>query len=229
MTTARVLVVDDDQPLRQFVARNLGARGFEVTTARNGLEALALVGRVQPDLVVLDIMMPGMDGLETCRRIRESSVMPIIVLTALDSEADKVRCLDQGADDCLVKPFGVDELLARVRSALRRVHWHTGAGNHTVLRFRDLELDTESLRAAVRGQTLDLTRTELALLRYFMENAGKALPHSRILRDVWGPGYGGESQYVRVYVSRLRQKIEDDLSRPEYFITEHGLGYRFGE
>jgi two-component system, OmpR family, KDP operon response regulator KdpE len=228
MTTARVLVVDDDQPMRKFVARNLGARGFEVTTARNGLEALPLVRHVHPDIVILDIMMPGMDGLETCRRIRDTSVMPIIVLTALDSEADKVRCLDQGADDCLVKPFGVDELLARVRSALRRVHWNGEAGHHAVLRYRDLELDTDSLRAAVRGKTLDLTRMELALLRYFMENVGKALPHSRILRDVWGPGYGSESQYVRVYVSRLRQKIEEDASRPAYFITEHGLGYRLG-
>ncbi|MBB5788911.1 response regulator transcription factor [Jiangella mangrovi] len=228
MTGARVLVVDDDDALRQFVARNLAARGFEVTTARNGLEALALVDRVHPDLVVLDIMMPGLDGLETCRRIRLTSVMPIIVLTALDTEADKVRCLDEGADDCLVKPFGVDELLARVRSALRRVRWHARSGDDTVLRHRDLELDTESLRAAVRGREVDLTRTELTLLRYFMENAGKSLPHARILRDVWGPGYGGETQYVRVYVSRLRQKFEDDPAHPAYFVTEHGLGYRFG-
>jgi two-component system KDP operon response regulator KdpE len=228
MSTARVLVVDDDDAMRQFVERNLSARKFDVTTASNGLEALAVVRREHPDLVILDIMMPRMDGLETCRRIRESSMMPIIVLTALDTEADTVRALDEGADDCLVKPFGVDELLARVRSALRRVRWHSGSGARAVLRHRDLELDTESLRVTVRNQQLDLTRTELTLLRYFMENEGKVLPHSRILGDVWGPGYGGESQYVRVYVSRLRQKIEKDPAHPEYFITEHGLGYRFG-
>ncbi|MPZ27611.1 MAG: response regulator [Micromonosporaceae bacterium] len=225
--SVRVLVVDDDDALRRFVERNLSARGFSVTTASNGLEALAVVGRDQPDLVILDIMMPRMDGLEACRRIRASSTMPIIALTALDTEADTVRILDEGADDCLVKPFGVDELLARVRSALRRVRWHSGAGAHAVLRFRDLELDTESLRTTVRNRELDLTRTELALLRYFMENAGKVLPHTRILADVWGPAYRGESHYVRVYVSRLRQKIEEDPARPEYFITEYGLGYRF--
>lgn len=226
--SVRVLVVDDDDALRKFVERNLSARGFEVTTAGNGLEALAVVDREHPDLVILDIMMPTMDGLETCRRIRESSKLPIIVLTALDTEEDKVRILDEGADDCLVKPFGVDELLARVRSALRRVRWHSGSGAHAVLRFRDLTLDTVSLRVTVRNRELDLTRTELALLRYFMDNTGKALPHARILSDVWGPGYGDESHYVRVYVSRLRQKIEQDPAHPQYLITEHGLGYRFG-
>jgi two-component system, OmpR family, KDP operon response regulator KdpE len=226
--SVRVLVVDDDDALRRFVERNLTARGFAVSTAGNGLEALAMVGKERPDLIILDIMMPRMDGLETCRRIRATSMVPIIVLTALDTEADTVRALDEGADDCLVKPFGVDELLARVRSALRRVRWHTGAEPATVLRHRDLELDTETQRAVVQGRTLDLTKTELALLRYFMENPGKALPHTRILADVWGPGYGEESQYVRVYVSRLRQKIEPDPARPEYFVTEHGLGYRFG-
>lgn len=223
----RVLVVDDDDALRRFVERNLAARGFEVITAANGLEALALVGRERPDLIILDIMMPRMDGLEACRRIRETSTVPIIVLTALDTEADTVRALDGGADDCLVKPFGVDELLARVRSALRRVRWHS-SGSSSVLSYRDLALDTETRRATIRHRELDLTRTELALLRYFMEHPGKALSHTRILADVWGPGYGGEAHYVRVYVSRLRRKIEADPARPEYFVTEHGLGYRFG-
>jgi two-component system KDP operon response regulator KdpE len=226
--SVRVLVVDDDDALRRFVERNLTARGFDVITAANGLEALAMVSKGRPDLIILDIMMPRMDGFETCRRIRATSMVPIIVLTALGTEADTVRALDEGADDCLVKPFGVDELLARVRSALRRVRWHTGASSSSVLRHHDLELDTETQRAIVDGRELDLTKTELALLRYFMENPAKALSHARILADVWGPGYGDESQYVRVYVSRLRQKIEKDPARPEYFVTEHGLGYRFG-
>jgi two-component system KDP operon response regulator KdpE len=227
--SVRVLVVDDDDALRTFVERNLSARGFDVITAGNGLQALAAVERDRPDLVILDIMMPKMDGLETCRRIRETSVMPIIALTALDSESDTVRILDEGADDCLIKPFGVSELLARVRSAVRRVRWHSGTGTRAVLRYRDVELDTESLRATARNLPLDLTRTELALLRYFLENVGKALPYARILADVWGPAYGDESHYVRVYVSRLRRKIEEDPAHPEYLITEHGLGYRFGE
>jgi two-component system, OmpR family, KDP operon response regulator KdpE len=226
--SARVLVVDDDDALRRFVERNLSARGFEVSTAANGLEALSAVAHDHPDVVILDIMMPTMDGLEACRRIRASSKVPIIVLTALDTEADTVRILDEGADDCLVKPFGVSELLARVRSALRRVRWQSGSGEEAVLRFRDLELDTASLRVSVRGEAVDLTRTELALLRHLMENAGKVLPHAEILRSVWGPGYADESHYVRVYVSRLRQKIERDPAHPEYFVTEHGLGYRFG-
>ncbi|HUG83781.1 MAG TPA: response regulator transcription factor [Euzebya sp.] len=228
MTAPRVLVVDDDPPLRRFVARNLSARGCEVLEAGNGLEALALVQSQPLDLIILDIMMPRMDGLEACRRIREQSVMPIIALTALSDQADKVRILDEGADDCLVKPFGVDELLARVRSALRRVRWDEQGVRRTLLRYRDLELDTERLRATVRGEPLGLTRTELALLRLFMENVGRTLPHGVVLQAVWGEGYADETQYVRVYVSRLRQKIEGDLSHPEYFFTEHGLGYRFG-
>lgn len=226
--SARILVVDDDDSMRRFVERNLTARGFEVTTAANGLEALALVGKNHPDLILLDIMMPRMDGLETCRRIRESSVMPIIAVTALDTEGDKVRILDQGADDCLVKPFGVDELMARVRSALRRIRWDADSSERAVLRYRDLELDMDALRATLRNEELDLTRTEFGLLRYFMENEGKVITHAQVLRDVWGPRYSNETQYVRVYVSRLRQKIESDPAKSEYFITEHGVGYRFG-
>ncbi|CAN5440665.1 response regulator transcription factor [soil metagenome] len=228
MTAPRVLVVDDDPPLRRFVARNLAARGCEVLEAGNGLEALALVETQPLDLIILDIMMPRMDGMEACRRIRERSVMPIIALTALSEQADKVRILDEGADDCLVKPFGVDELLARVRSALRRVRWDEQGVRSSLLRHRELELDTERLRASLRGEPLDLTRTELALLRLFMENIGRTLPHGDVLQAVWGDGYADETQYVRVYVSRLRQKIEADLANPEYLFTEHGLGYRFG-
>lgn len=228
MTAPRVLVVDDDAAMRRFVARNLSARGMEVLTASNGLEALAVVESEPLDLIILDIMMPQMDGLEACRRIRERSVMPIIVLTALADKGDSVRILDQGADDCLVKPFYVDELLARVRSALRRVQWSQRAGTGAVLEHGDLRLDTVSLRATSAGEPIDLTRTELTMLRYFMENVGRTLQHSDILQAVWGEGYADETQYVRIYVSRLRQKIERDPSDPEYLFTEHGLGYRFG-
>jgi len=225
----KILVVDDEKPLREFVARNLAARGFEVLRAASGLEAMALFSSHMPDLIVLDVMMPHMDGLETCRRIRQTSTVPIIVLTALGEEVDKVNALDAGADDYLTKPFGVDELLARVRAVFRRIDWEKRrTSDRSVLRYRDLELDTEQLTAICRGQALKLTRTEFALLHFLMRHVGKALPHELILQNVWGPGYGAEPEYLRVYIGRLRRKIEPDPARPEYILTEYGIGYRFG-
>lgn len=228
MTPARILVVDDEKPLRDFIGRNLEARGFHVTTAANGLEALAVFGTQPLDLIILDIMMPHMDGLETCRRIRRQSTIPIIVLTALGEEGDKVTVLDQGADDILTKPFGVAELLARVRAALRRSHWSAAPPAGELLRYRELELDTGALVARCRGTELRLTQTEFDLLLYFMQNIGRILPHQLILKNVWGPEYGGETEYLRVYVGRIRRKIERDPAEPEYLFTEYGLGYRFG-
>lgn len=225
----RVLVVDDEQALRNFVARNLQARGAQVFMAANGLEALAIFDAEPLDLIVLDIMMPQMDGLETCRRIRLRSVTPIIILTALGEEADKVKALDQGADDVLTKPFGVEELLARVRALLRRTGWSAGDdAQRSVLHYRDLLLDPARGAVTCRNETLHLTKTEYNLLAYFMRHVGRTLPHSLILQQVWGQEYGGEAEYLRVYVGRLRRKIEVDPANPEYFFTEHGIGYRFG-
>ncbi len=225
----RVLVVDDENALRNFVGRNLEARGMKVFTAANGLEALAIFNTEQLDLIVLDIMMPHMDGLETCRRIRQQSVVPIIVLTALGEEGDKVKALDQGADDVLTKPFGVQELLARVRALLRRTGWHSEHDHFPVLRYRNLTLDTASATVVCCNQTLHLTKTEFNLLEYFMRHVGSTLSHATILHHVWGEEYGNEAEYLRVYVGRLRRKIEPDPAAPQYFFTEHGLGYRFGE
>jgi len=225
-----ILVVDDEKPLREFVSRNLAARGFTVHRAANGLEAMAVFQSESLDLIILDLMMPHMDGLETTRRIRRSSTVPIIVLSALDDEADKVTALNLGADDYLTKPFGVEELLARVRVALRRSRWNTmPAVQRKTIQIGALSLNVE--RGTVRrdGELLKCTRTEFDLLHYFMQNAGKVLPHRTILQNVWGPEYGDEAEYLRVYVGRLRRKIEPDPSKPAYLLTEHGIGYRFRE
>ncbi len=226
-TAKKILVVDDEKPLREFVSRNLAARGFQVFSAANGLEALAIFQSESLDLIILDLMMPHMDGLEMCKRVRQASTVPIIVLTALGEEADKVAAFDQGADDYLTKPFGVEELLARVRAVLRRVSW-TAVVPRDVLRYGDIELDIAANTVHCRGQLLSLTRTEFNLLHYFMSHVGKSLPHRLILQRVWGAEYGNEAEYLRVYIGRLRRKIEHDPSNPEYLLTEYGVGYRFG-
>ena len=225
----KILVVEDEKPLREFISRNLSARGFNVFTASNGLEALAIFNTESLDLIILDIMMPHMDGLETCRRIRQASTVPIIVLTALGEEADKVTALDQGADDYLTKPFGIEELMARVRAMMRRISWDgRSEQSREILRYGDLELDAQAITALFAGERLTLTRTEFDLLHYFMQNVGKALPHRTILQAVWGPEYGDEAEYLRVYIGRLRRKIEADPTNPTYLKTEYGIGYRFG-
>jgi two-component system KDP operon response regulator KdpE len=227
-TTKKILVVDDEKTLREFVSRNLAARGFQVFSAASGLEALAIFQAESLDLIILDLMMPHMDGLEACKRIRQASTVPIIVLTALGEEADKVAAFDQGADDYLTKPFGVAELLARVRAVLRRAGWEAAVSPREVLHYGDIELDAEAITVTCRGQELKLTRTEFNLLHYFMRHIGKALPHRLILQHVWGAEYGDEAEYLRVYIGRLRRKLERDPANPEYLQTEYGVGYRFG-
>ena len=228
--TPNILVVDDEKPLREFISRNLAARGFHVFSAANGLEALAIFHAERLDLIILDVMMPHMDGLELCRRIRQRSTVPILILTALGEEADKVAALDMGADDYLTKPFGVDELLARVRAIFRRIEWmNKQTSQRQVLRYGDIELDEVGMTAVCRGQRLKLTQTEYDLLHYLMRHQGKALPHRHILQAVWGPEYGNETEYLRVYIGRLRRKIEKDPAKPEYLKTEYGIGYRFGD
>ncbi len=227
MTAQTVLVVDDEKALCDFVRRNLEVRGYKVLTATNGLEALALFQREKVDLVILDIMMPHLDGLETTRRIRQTSITPIIILTALGEEADKVRAFDYGADDYLTKPFGVGELLGRVKAVLRRTHWSEPSVPEERILRGEICVDLTRHEVSVRNQVLDLTPTEFNLLVYLMRNAGKVLPHRVILQHVWGPEYGDEAEYLRVYIGRLRQKIEVNPLSPLYLLTERGVGYRF--
>lgn len=227
MPSKRVLVAEDELELRAFICRNLRARDFTVLEASNGLEALTLWETQQPHLLILDIMMPRMDGLEVCRRIRETSIVPIIVLTALDDERDKVTALDLGADDYLTKPFGVEELLARVRAALRRGQWFAQPPSPGVRRYGDLEIDLEGRAVRRAGTEVRLTPTEFALLEQLVMNAGKVLTHRSLLQRVWGREYTEEAEYLRVYMGRLRHKLEADPANPHHFLTESGVGYRF--
>ncbi len=229
MTTKakRILLAEDEVALRDFVSRNLRARGFVVLEASNGLEALALWEREDPHLLILDIMMPRMDGLEVCRRVREHSAVPIIVLTALDAESDKVTALDLGADDYLTKPFGVEELLARVRAMLRRTQWEVMPPTGGIKQFGDLEIDLTGHIVRLREAEVRLSPIEFALLEQLITHAGKVLTHRMLLQRIWGPEYGGEAEYLRVYINRLRQKLEPDPAHPRYFLTEPGVGYRF--
>jgi two-component system KDP operon response regulator KdpE len=228
MSKPLILVVDDEKSLRDFVRRNLEVRGFTVVCAGNGLEALAHFNTLQVDLVILDLMMPHMDGLETIRRIRSQSLVPIIVLSALGEESDKVNALNLGGDDYLTKPFGVPELMARVQAVLRRANWLPAPEHEAAQIVRgDITIDIARHQVLLRGEALELTPTEFNLLVFLVENAGKALSHRRILQHVWGPEYGLEAEYLRVYIGRLRQRIEDDPGRPVRLLTEWGIGYRF--
>jgi two-component system KDP operon response regulator KdpE len=191
------------------------------------LEALKIFNSQNIDLVVLDIMMPQMDGLETTSRIREVSTVPIIILTALGEEADKVHAFDLGADDYLTKPFGVGELLARVKAVLRRSRWSETLVRPGKLHQGEVEVDLERHEVIVSGKSIELTPTEFNLLVYLIENTGKVLSHRLILQNVWGPEYGEEHEYLRVYIGHLRQKMETNPAEPEYIITKRGVGYSF--
>jgi len=227
MIKETVLVVDDEKTICEFVSRNLEVRGFTVMTASNGADALSVFNKQVIDLVILDIMMPGVDGLEVTRRIRQSSMVPIIILTALDGEKDKIRAFDLGADDYLTKPFGVGELLARVKAVLRRAQWTEPPTRHGRLTHGEIEVNLERHEVTVAEELVRLTPTEFKLLVYLMDHAGVALPHEAILKNVWGPEYGDETEYLRVYIGHLRQKIEADSTNPRYLLTERGIGYRF--
>ena len=222
-----VLVVDDEKSLRDFVRRNLEARHYKVLTAANGLEAMATFNNEKVDLVILDLMMPHLDGLETTRRIREASKTPIIILTALGEESDKVQAFDMGADDYLTKPFGVGELMGRIKAVLRRARWLEPSSNEEQLVRGDIRVDMERHLVTVKDSPVELTPTEFNLLVYLLKHAGRVLSHRVILQNVWGMEYGNEAEYLRVYIGRLRQKIEVDALNPRHLFTEHGMGYRF--
>lgn len=222
-----VLVVDDEKSIREFILRNLEIRGYQVITAADGIEAVKIFNNQETDLLILDIMMPRMDGLETIQRIRQSSFVPIIILTALDGEAEKIRAFDLGADDYLTKPFGVGELLARVKAVLRRAKWTDPPTRQGNLIHGGILVNLERHEVFVKEEKVSLTPTEFNLLVYLMEHAGVVLPHDAILKHVWGPEYGDETEYLRVYIGHLRQKVETDPAKPRYLLTERGIGYRF--
>ena len=225
MTRPVILVVDDEAAMRKYVAANLKARGYEVLTAADGSEGLKLIAERPFDLLILDIMMPGPDGLEILQAVRRDMDVPVIVLSARGREDDKVTALDLGADDYLTKPFGVEELLARVRAALRR----GGAAPRGPLppyHAGDLEVDFGARRVRRGGTELALTPKEYEILAYLARNAGKVLTHRQILQAVWGGEYGDEADYVWTYVRRIRRKIEPDPEHPRYLLTAPGVGYR---
>ena len=227
MNSPCVLVVDDEKILRDFVHRNLEARGYKVISASNGLEALASFYQEEIELVILDVMMPHMDGLETTRRIRETSNVPIIILTALGEETDKVRAFDLGVDDYLTKPFGVGEFMGRIQAVLRRSRWQEPSSNEERFVRGNIMVEIANHNVFVSGKHIDLTPTEFNLLLYLIRNVGKALTHRAILQNVWGQEYSNEAEYLRVYIGKLRQKMENDPLNPKHILTEHGIGYRF--
>jgi two-component system, OmpR family, KDP operon response regulator KdpE len=220
--TARILVVDDEPQILRALQTNLRGAGYDVVTAANGEDALAEAAMRPPDAVILDLVLPDGHGTEVARQLRRWSRAPILVLSAVGDEQEKVAALDAGADDYVTKPFGVDELLARLRAALRRALPSTDP----VLEIGDLVVDLEGRSVTRAGRRVALTPHEFELLRYLAQNEGKLLTHRMILREVWGPLYGDESHYLHVYVSQLRRKIEDDPARPRYILTEPGAGYR---
>jgi two-component system KDP operon response regulator KdpE len=225
---ARILVVDDEPALRRAVERNLAGHGFDVRGAESGEAGLELETRFHPDLVLLDMVLPDISGTDVIGRLRGRSSVPIIVLSVRGAEADKVRALELGADDYLTKPFGVDELLARIRVALRHAA-RSGTRQDSVFRSGDLAVDLERREVTVAGQQVHLTPTEYALLGALIAQAGLVLTDRALLQRVWGPEYGSEDHYLHVYMARLRKKLERDPANPRHLRTEAGVGYRLLE
>lgn len=226
----RFLVVDDEADVVEVVSVTLKIQWgeeAEVLAAYTGEEAMALVQSEQPDLIILDVALPDIDGFEVCRQIREFSDVPILMLTAKDDEMDKVRGLELGADDYITKPFGHLELIARIRAILRRAQIPLPATGRSRIIVGDVVLDIHRRTVEVQGRPLRLTPTEFNLLQQLMRNAGKVMPHEALLARVWGPEYRREIDYLKVYIRRLREKLEQDPQNPEYILTEYGIGYWF--
>ncbi|NLF66220.1 MAG: response regulator [Chloroflexi bacterium] len=220
----RVLIIDDERPIRRFLSTVLQAHDYATFEASSGEDGLAAVTRYRPDVVILDLGLPGIDGIEVTRRLREWTTIPIIILSVRDQEADKIAALDAGADDYLTKPFGTGELMARLRATLRRAVEPAGT---PVLSFGDLTVDFTRRRVTRGTEEIQLTPTEYDLLRVLVSNAGKVVTHQQLLRQVWGEGYDGEVHLLRVNISNLRRKVEPEPARPRFVTTEPGIGYRF--
>lgn len=225
MNKTNILVVDDDPAILRLLCTNLRARGYSVTTAIDGEEALEAVERDFVDLIILDIMMPKLDGVEVCRRIREWSNVPIIVLSARGDEKSKVRCLELGADDYLTKPFGIAELMARIKTALRHSDTSGAAPVQPTFSSEDLEINFAMRRVSVGGKEVKLTPTEYSVLQHLAVNANKVLTHGMLLQSVWGSEYSSEKEYLRVFIGRLRKKLEPNPQKPRYILTIPGVGY----
>lgn len=228
MAIARVVIIDDEPSLIKFVSQNLRARGYDVADASNGLEGVELVKEYKPDLVILDIGMPGMDGFEAASYIRQFSDAAIIMLTASGNEGDKIRALDIGADDYLTKPFAIGELMARVRAVMRRVSQaQTRTVRQEAVSSGNLNVDFEHRRVTLKNEPIKLTPTEFTLLEQLVTRPDVVISHRELLSNVWGAEYRDETEYLRVYIGRLRRKLEDDPANPKFLLTEPGVGYRF--
>ena len=224
MNSARILVVDDEPQIRRVLRSTLAFRGYELVEAASGEEALELARKVKPDLILLDVNLPGMSGIETCRELRGFTAMPIIMLTVRNAERDKVVALDAGADDYVTKPFGIEELLARVRASLRR---HSSAEVIPAFQSKELSVDFESRRVTACGEDVHLAPKEFEVLKHLIAQQGKPVSHRRLLQSVWGPEYGEETENLRVVINQLRKKIEKDPAQPKFILTEPWVGYRF--
>ncbi len=227
MHKSRILIVDDDLGVLKSIRANLEARDCKTLSAMDGAEALQVIERELPDLIILDITMPKMDGFEVCRRIREWSQIPIIMLSARNEVEEKVKCLNEGADDYVTKPFGVNELIARVRSVLRRTSQTETVSAMPNFTCGDLAINFIERRVTVAGREVRLTPTEYNLLQELVLNAGKVFSHTILLGRIWGPEYAGEREYLRVFIGRLRKELEADRNNPKYIITVPGVGYKF--
>lgn len=228
MSVGRILVVDDEPQIRRVLRTSLTAQGYEIQVVRTGEDALESIRNSRFDLVLLDMNMPGMGGLEACREIRASSELAIIMLTVRSSEQDKVAALDAGADDYITKPFGMPELLARIRAALRRLPTAAESGPESI-QLDDLEINLTTRRVISKDRQIRLTPKEFDLLHYLVANPNIPIPHTKLLQAVWGPDYGDQVEYLRVFINQLRKKIETDPSHPRYLLTEPWVGYRFAK
>ncbi|HYQ42419.1 MAG TPA: response regulator [Polyangiaceae bacterium] len=221
-----LLVVEDDPQMRKFLRASLSSHGYRLIEAVNGAEGLSQAASYNPDLVLLDLGLPDIDGLAVTARLREWASVPIIVISARGQEDDKIHALDSGADDYLTKPFGTGELLARIRVALRHSARTRQERSEPILTVGELSVDLDKRSVHVAGKEVHLTPIEYKLLATLLKNAGKVLTHRQLLKEVWGPGYANNTQYLRVYMVQLRHKLERDAARPRYLVTEPGVGYR---
>jgi two-component system KDP operon response regulator KdpE len=226
LSAGKILVVDDDPQIRRVMKATLVAHSYEVIEARTGEDALEIAPREMASLVLLDMNMPGIGGLETCRALRAGSDIPVIILSVRNTEKDKVAALDAGADDYVTKPFSIEELLARIRAALRRSASSPEGGPHSFV-TQDLEIDFNTRRVHARGVDVRLTPKEFELLRYLVSHEGKPVTHRELLQAIWGPDYGDEPEYLRVFINQVRKKIEPNPGKPKYILTEPWVGYKF--